>query len=74
MNRQQTLLLNALKAGRRLTFLEAASDPAIGVAALSQRVGELRRMGYPIEDEWVATPTGAKIKRYFLRGQLALVA
>lgn len=73
MNRQQTLLLNALRAGRRLTFLEAASDPTVGVAALSQRVGELRRMGYTIDDEWVETPTGARIKRYFLR-QLELVA
>jgi hypothetical protein len=73
MNRQQTLLLNALRSGRRLTFLEAASDPAIGIAALSQRVGELRALGYSIDDEWVTTPTGARIKRYFLR-QLECVA
>jgi hypothetical protein len=74
MNRQQSLLLTALKSGRRLTFLEAASDPAIGVAALSQRVGELRRMGYAIEDEWVETPAGARIKKYFMREQFELVA
>lgn len=74
MTRQQTALLRALQSGRRLTFLEAASDPSLGIAALSQRCGDLRRMGYDIRDEWVTTATGARIKRYFLVDQFELVA
>ena len=74
MNRQQTALLRAFQSGRRLTFLEAATDSQIGVAALSQRCGELRRMGYDIRDEWVVTASGARIKQYYLHGQLELAA
>ena len=32
MNRQQQAVYDALRNGRRLTFLEAATDPAIGCA------------------------------------------
>jgi hypothetical protein len=39
-------LLMALKAGKRLTVARALVEH--GVYALSQRMGELRRMGWPI--------------------------
>ena len=64
---QHDILLREFRAGRRLTFLEAATDPGIGVAALSQRVGELRADGHDISDEWVKTATGKRIKCYFMR-------
>lgn len=66
LTRQQSSLLTAFRSGRRLTFLDAATDPDIGVAALSQRCGELRGKGYDIKDEWYTTTTGARVKRYYL--------
>jgi hypothetical protein len=47
-----------------LTVAEALSQ--YGVYALSQRVGELKKAGWPIESEWYATAGGAKVKRYFV--------
>lgn len=35
-----------------------------GVLSLSQRVGEWRKAGIPIEDKWVHTGGGARIKAY----------
>lgn len=37
-----------------------------GIYALSQRCGELRRMGFPIKDEWVTLSNGKRIKEYSL--------
>jgi hypothetical protein len=72
VNRQQKAVYDALRSGRRLTFLEAATDQEIGCAALSQRCGELRRIyGIPIDFDWVTTSTGARIKCYFLRESVA---
>ena len=42
----------------------------LGVYALSQRVGELRRQGMPIEGEMEETAGGARVKRYRLRNAL----
>lgn len=58
-----TLLL-AMQRGERLTVAEALS--AYGCFALSQRCGELRRMGWPVLSEWFKTPGGANVKRYFM--------
>ena len=57
-------LLRAFQRGERLTVAEALSQ--YGVYALSQRVGELKKAGWPIESEWYATAGGAKVKRYFV--------
>ena len=58
-------LLRAFQRGERLTVAEALTR--YQVYALSQRVGELRRQGWPVESEWYATAGGAKVKRYFMR-------
>lgn len=58
-------LLRAFQRGERLTVAEALTR--YQVYALSQRVGELRRQGWPVESEWYATAGGAKVKRYFFR-------
>lgn len=47
---------------RWLTSLEAALE--VGVLALSQRCGDLRRDGVCVVDKWVTTPTGKKVKAY----------
>lgn len=33
---------------------------------LNTRISELRRWGFPIQDEWVETETSKKVKRYFI--------
>lgn len=57
-------LLTALQAGKSFTFLDSVHE--LGIAALSQRVGDLRKLGWPIRDKWEETKNGATIKRYSL--------
>lgn len=58
------VLLRAFQRGERLTVAEALSR--YGVYALSQRVGELKRAGWPIKSEPFKTPNGATVSRYFM--------
>lgn len=57
-------LLMAFKRGERLTTLKAALT--YGVMALSQRCGDLRRMGWPIQSTTVESNGGARVSEYFL--------
>jgi Helix-turn-helix domain len=57
-------LLRHLEAGHRLTPLVAAFE--LGVMALSQRMGELRRAGHPILVETVKLPSGKRVAGYSL--------
>ena len=47
---------------RSLTVLEAIEK--LGIYALSQRCGELRRQGYPVEGTMVTLPNGKRVMRY----------
>ena len=63
MSPQCKTLLEALKSGKTLTVAEALTK--YGVYALSQRCGELRKLGYPVKSELV--PVGGKhVARYSL--------
>lgn len=64
LNPQQESILRYLKAGRSLTVGEALEQ--LGVYALSQRIGELKRMGWKITRQMVATESGKHIARYSL--------
>lgn len=44
-------LLNALELGQKLTVAKALTEH--GCYALSQRMGELRRLGYPIKSNMI---------------------
>lgn len=57
-------LLRAFKRGERLTVAEALSK--YGVYALSQRVGELKRAGWPVKSERITVDSGANICRYWM--------
>jgi helix-turn-helix protein len=59
---QIDILKAAFERGEELTVLEALTR--YGVYALSQRVGELDRSGYPTEHEMVTLPNGKRIARY----------
>jgi hypothetical protein len=54
-------LLRALQRGMRPTIITAG--PELGIGALSQRIGDLRRMGWPIRDRKVS---GKSYVEYFL--------
>jgi hypothetical protein len=56
-------LLRAFQRGERLSVKVALDQ--YGVYALSQRVGELRRMGWPIVDVMTKTST-AHFKTYWM--------
>ncbi len=69
---QTDVLLQALKAGEHLTVLSALQK--YQVYALSQRMGELRRAGYPIGSAMITVPSGKRVAQYFWAGQLELAA
>ena len=55
-------LLRALQRGERLTPISALSG--YQCFSLSQRMGELKRAGWPIVAEMVKTPTGKRVAEY----------
>ena len=57
-------LLTALFDGERLTVAEALSK--YGCYALSQRMGDLSRQGWPIQKQDVIVKSGKRVKRYWL--------
>jgi len=57
-------LLRAFERGERLTVLDALTR--YGVYALSQRVGNLRRAGWPIESKMVTVPSGKHVAEYWM--------
>lgn len=57
-------ILMYLKRGGRLTVAKALTE--FGVYALSQRVGELKRAGWPIRSRTVEANGGARISEYWL--------
>ena len=61
---QCEIILAHLEAGGSLTVAEALQS--MGVYALSQRIGELKRRGVPIKAERVETAGGATVARYTL--------
>jgi hypothetical protein len=62
LGNQQQQILTHLNEGKTLTVGEALS--LYGIYALSQRIGELRRMGYQIESVPFKTESGAVVARY----------
>lgn len=57
-------LLLAMKKGVRLTVAKALTEYV--VYALSQRCGELRRMGWPIMSRLVEVESGARVALYWM--------
>ena len=69
---QADVLLRALKRGEQLTVAEALNR--YGVYALSQRMGELKRQGYPIGSSMIKVASGKRVCCYFWAAQLELAA
>ena len=58
-------LLLAMQTGERLTVAKALSK--YGVYALSQRCGELKRMGWPVDSVMKTLGDGKRVAEYSLR-------
>ena len=69
---QREELLKALQRGECLTTLDALQK--YGVMALSQRMTELQRAGYPVRSEMIDLPSGKRVARYSWAGQVELFA
>lgn len=65
---QLGVILRALQRGERLTVAVAMSE--YGVYALSQRCGELRKMGWPVQSKPVSTNSGKRIAEYSMEAHL----
>ena len=59
---QLEMLKQALDRGESLTVAEALTQ--YGIYALSQRIGQLDRGGYPTEHEMITLPSGKRVCRY----------
>ena len=59
---QTELLKQHFDSGRSLTVLTAIQK--YGIYALSQRVGQLIRQGYPIHKDWLDLPNGKTVRSY----------
>lgn len=57
-------LLNALRRGEKLTMIE--SIDRYGISALSQRCGDLRRLGWPIKSKLIPNANGGKHSQYWI--------
>ena len=65
---QSETLMEAFDRGEKLTVLSALTK--YGIYALSQRCGELGKMGYPVESETIKLPSGKSVSLYY-RGKIA---
>ena len=68
---QTEILKQVFSRGESLTVGEALMK--YGIYALSQRVGELKREGFPVKAETLKLPSGKRVSRYFKSGKLDLV-
>jgi hypothetical protein len=62
--KQHYEILMYLEKGGRLTVGKALLE--LNIYALSQRIGELKKQGWPIQSRTVETNGGARVSEYFL--------
>ena len=61
---QSDQILTALKRGVRLTPLDALTE--FNCMRLASRISALRQKGEPIQDRWIQTPSGKRVKEYWV--------
>lgn len=61
--KQTEVLKAAFERGERLTVALALNRYEI--YALSQRCGELKKQGYPVESHMIQVPSGKRVAEYF---------
>jgi len=63
---QAKKILAYMKAGNRITPIEALEK--FGSFRLGARIADLRSEGHEIKSEFVTTPTGKRVKAYWMKG------
>ncbi len=61
---QSQAILELLLSGFKITVLDGYKH--LDCIAVSQRISNLKRDGFPIKDQWIRTNTGKLIKQYYL--------
>ena len=64
MKTQAELIVDRLRKGERLTVAKALNE--LGIYALSQRCGELRKRGFNIQSQIVYLASGKRCKEYWI--------
>ena len=64
---QLETLLQALQRGEKLTVAQALTQ--YGCYALSQRMGDLKRMGWPVLTSTITTNSGKRVAQYSWGGE-----
>ncbi len=62
---QSDQILTALKRGVRLTPLDALTE--FNCMRLASRISALRQKGEPVQDRWIKTPSGKRVKEYWIK-------
>ena len=63
---QAKRILAYMKAGNRITPIDALN--LFGSFRLGARISDLRAEGHDIQSEFVTTPTGKRVKCYWIKG------
>jgi len=63
-NSKTSQVLAFLKKGKKLS--PALAFSRFGLLTLSQRIGEIKRRGHNVKDEWVIKGNRRQYKRYFI--------
>jgi hypothetical protein len=63
---QDDLILEAMQHGIRLTPLDAMQPPYLCMR-LASRINALRVKGEPVQDRWIKTPSGKRVKEYWIK-------
>lgn len=63
METQTKLIKATLDQGQRITAIDALNK--FGCFRLSARIKDLKDQGYPIEDRFIETETGKRVKEYW---------
>jgi hypothetical protein len=61
---QQKLILDALKEGKEVSSYWGFNQ---GIIRLTNRVNELRHIGWDIQDYWMTSTNGKRFKIYYLK-------
>ena len=67
MNQREILIQAMRDRGERLTTLDALQR--YNIMAVSQRMTEMQRDGYPVVSEMVKVPSGKRVARYWWAAQ-----
>ena len=61
---QNKLIKNYLENGNSITGLDALNK--FGCMCLPRRICDIKETGFPVESQWIKTPSGKRIKEYWM--------